>query len=85
MRVFAPLTSPEGRGCRSPIADDDNLKSSPFGGQYRATVSVYRYVRPPLRLTARRENLPAGGLPTAYRIHGPNVNVRIKRTKYFDA
>ncbi len=37
------------------------------GGRYRATVSVYRLVRPPLRLTARRENLPEGRPPTADR------------------
>ena len=51
-------------GCavrRITLADDDIDKSSrPTGVRYRTNVSVYRLARPPLRLTARRENTPAG-------------------------
>ena len=53
-------------GCavrRITLADDDIDKSSrPTGVRYRTNVSVYRLARPPLRLTARRENTPAGEL-----------------------
>ena len=54
-RVFARSISPEGRGRRSITADDDYFKSSPIQlrscrAQYRATVPVYRFMRPPLCL-----------------------------------